>query len=197
MDKQKLASSGTSYDVIDRVEPTTRKFPAEGTNLARILSDPQHRQAFHAQLKRYNPWIAVLYKSGLLPLFGFSRTVMLLTTRGRKSGKLRSTPIGYFRIGGAVHLFSAWGKGTSWFKNLVASPDQVWIQIGMRKQPVWAEVIEEPDEILRMLAQFIDESPDLAHDVFGWEPQQDRLDHADFAMVIDRVLIVRFIPKTG
>ena len=179
------------------LEPTTRKFPAEGTNLARILSDPKHRQAFHAQLKRYNPWIAILYKSGLLPLFGMSRTVMLLTTRGRKSGKLRSTPIGYFRIGSVVHLFSAWGKGASWYKNMVDSPDQVWIQIGMRKQLVRAEVIDQPDEIMLTLAQFIDESSDLAHYVFGWEPEQDRLDHADFSMVIDRVLIVRFIPKTG
>jgi deazaflavin-dependent oxidoreductase (nitroreductase family) len=178
------------------VEPTTRKFPAEGTNLARILSDSQHRQAFHTQLKRYNPWIVIFYKSGLLPLFGISRTVMLLITRGRKSRKLRSTPIGYFRIGGLVHLFSAWGKGSSWYKNLVDSPDQVWIQIGMRKQPARAEVIDQPDEIMRTLAQFIDESPDQAHDLFGWEPEKDRLDHADFSMVIDRVLILRFIPKT-
>jgi deazaflavin-dependent oxidoreductase (nitroreductase family) len=178
-------------------EPTTRKFPAEGTHLARILSDPKHRQAFHAQLKRYNPWVVILYKSGLLPLFGMSRTVMLLTTRGRKSGKLRSTPIGYFRIGGVVHLFSAWGKGASWYKNMVDSPDHVWIQIGMAKQPARTEVINQPDEIMKTLAQFIDESPDQAHYLFGWEPKLDRLDHADFSMVIDRVLIVRFIPKTG
>jgi len=179
------------------LEPTTRKFPAEGTNLARILSDPQHRQAFHANLKRYNPLVAVLYKSGLLPLFGISRTVMLLTTRGRKSGKLRSVPIGYFRIGGIVHLFSAWGKGASWYKNLAASPTQVWLQIGMRKWPVRAEAIDQPDEIMKTLTQFIDESPDQAHYIFGWEPKLDRLDRADFSMVIDRVLIVRFIPKTG
>lgn len=172
-----------------------RAFPAQGTNLAKILLDPQHRQAFHAQLKRYNPMMVVLYKLGLLPLFGMSRTVMLLTTRGRKSGKLRSTPIGYFRIGGVIHLFSSWGKGTGWYKNMVDSPDQVWIQIGMRKQPVRAEVIDQPDEILRTLAQFINESPDQAHYLFGWEPEQDRLDKADFSMVIDRVLIVRFIPK--
>jgi deazaflavin-dependent oxidoreductase (nitroreductase family) len=179
------------------VETTTRVFPAQGTNLAKILTDPQHRRAFHAQLKRYNPFIAAFYKSGLLPLFGISRTVMLLTTRGRKSGKLRSTPIGYFRIGGIIHLFSAWGMDASWYKNLAASPDEVWIQIGMRKWPVLAEIIDNPDEIMRTLAQFINESPATAHYLFGWEPNQDQLDRCDFSQIINGVLIVRFIQKTG
>ncbi len=85
-----------------------RKFPLEGTNLHRILFDPQHRKAFHAQLKLHNPLVVRLYRIDLLPLFGASRTVMLLTTCGRKSGKLRSTPIGYFRIVGFLYRFSTW-----------------------------------------------------------------------------------------
>ncbi len=103
----------------------SRTFPIEGTNLYRILGDPTYRQSFHRQLKQYNPLITALYKIGLLPLFGVSRRVMLLTTRGRKSGKLRSTPIGYWRIGEKIYLFSAWGKATSWYKNLVACPEEV------------------------------------------------------------------------
>jgi len=70
-------------------QPVGRKFPTEGTNLYKILHDPQHRQKFHTQLKRYNPLVVGFYIIGLLPLFGASRTVMLLTTRGCKSGKIR------------------------------------------------------------------------------------------------------------
>ena len=180
-----------------QVQPTARAFPIAGTNLARILSDPQYRKSFHAQLKRYNPLMVGLYKIGLLPLFGLSRTVMLLTTRGRKSGKLRSTPIGYFRIGGVIHLFSAWGKGTSWYKNMTANPNAIWIQIGLHKRPVHAQVLEEPGEIERTVAQFVAESPAQAHDLFGWEPDRDRIEAADFSAVINRVLIVRFIDKSG
>ncbi len=69
-----------------------RKFPLEGTNLHRILFDPQHQKAFHAQLKMYNPLVVSLYRIDLLPLFGASRTVMLLTTRGRKSGNYAARP---------------------------------------------------------------------------------------------------------
>ena len=180
-----------------QIQPTARAFPIAGTNLARILFDPQFRKSFHAQLKRYNPFMVGLYKIGLLPLFGVSRTVMLLTTKGRKSGKLRSTPIGYFRIGGVIHLFSAWGKGTSWYKNLAAYPNDVWIQVGLHKWPVHAQVLEEPGDIERTLAQFIAELPDQAHTLFGWEPGRDRMEAADFSAVINQVLMVRFTEKSG
>ncbi len=179
----------------NRVLPDVRTFPIEGTNLARILSDPQYRQSFHAQLKRYNSLVAALYKIGLLPMFGASRTVMLLTTRGRKSGKLRSTPIGYWRIGGDIYLFSAWGRATNWYKNMVACPEDVWIQIGMRRWAAQPFDLKDPDEIMRTIAQFVTESPAQARYLFGWEPGSDRLDQADFSPITNRVLVVRFLRR--
>jgi deazaflavin-dependent oxidoreductase (nitroreductase family) len=181
---------------MSQVHPEIRKFPIEGTNLARVLHDPQHRKAFHARLKQYNPLIVALYRIGLLPLFGASRTVMLLTTRGNKSGKLRSTPIGFFRIRGLIYLFSAWGKGTGWYKNMVANPGDIWIQIGMRKFSACAEALENPTEIQEILDHFVTESPAQAHYLFGWEPGRDQMSYTDFTEVINRVLIVRFIEKS-
>jgi deazaflavin-dependent oxidoreductase (nitroreductase family) len=177
------------------VQQTIRTFPIAGTNLARILSDPQYRQAFHDRLRRYNPLVVAFYKIGLLPLFGGSRTVMLLTTKGRKSGKLRSIPIGYFRIGGVIHLFSAWGKATSWYKNMTSCPKDVWIQIGLHQWAVKWHELKDLDEIMQTIARFVTESPAQAHYLFGWEPDLDRLEQADFSNLIDRVLIVRFSEK--
>ncbi len=176
----------------DQIQPIVRKFPLEGTNLYKLLFDSQHRQAFHARLKTYNPLAVFMYRIGLLPLFGASRNVMLLTTRGRKSGKLRSTPIGYFRIGGVIHLFSAWGKGASWYKNMIANPRDVWIQIGLHRLPVQAQALEEPADIRRTLEQFVTESPAEAYYLFGWEAGSDQIERADFSEVVDRVLIIRF-----
>jgi deazaflavin-dependent oxidoreductase (nitroreductase family) len=164
-----------------------------GTNLSRILTEPEFRRSFHAKLKTYNPFIVALYQVGLLPLFGVSRTVMLLTTRGRKSGKLRHTPIGYFRIGGVIYLFSAWGKASSWYKNLSAAPEDVSIQIGWRKLPVNAQILVDPAEIQCTIEQLVTESPSTAQYLFGWQPGQDRIDAADFSPVIQNVTIVRFV----
>jgi deazaflavin-dependent oxidoreductase (nitroreductase family) len=172
-----------------------RKFPVPGTNLGRILFDSEFRQSFHQKLKRYNPLIVALYRAGILPVFGISRTVMLLTTRGNRSGKLRTTPIGYFRIGGLIYLFSAWGKRTGWYKNLISHPDDIWIQIGLRRSPVQVLTLEKPAEIQNLLDQFIAESPGEAHDLFGWDTGVDQADRADFSTIINRVLIVRFTEK--
>ncbi len=91
-------------------QPLPRVFPTKESNLSKILSDPQYRKVFHARLKKYNPLIAGLYRVGILPLFGISRSVMLLITRGRKSGKLRFTPIGYFPINGINSCIFCLGK---------------------------------------------------------------------------------------
>jgi deazaflavin-dependent oxidoreductase (nitroreductase family) len=174
-----------------------RVFPIPGTNLGRVLSEPEFRRAFHDKLKKYNPVIVALYRIGVLPLFGAARSIMILTTKGRKSGKSRQVPVGYFRIGGVSHLFSAWGKKANWYKNLTANPENVTIRIGWKKLPVRAWVLENPVEIQRTLEQFVTESPQQAHSLFGWDPAQDRIETADFSAIIDKVLVVRFEEKHG
>lgn len=179
------------------VEPSQvkKQFPQPETNLAKILSGSDYRTKFHANLKTWNPVIAFLYRMGILPLLGMSKTVMLLITRGCKSGKIRYTPIGYFTIGGKKYLISAWGRGTGWYRNLTASPQQVAIQIGLKKQSVIPQELTEPTEIRRTLEELISESPDVAKYLFGWDPGVDELDKSDFSQMIERVMLIRFIPK--
>jgi deazaflavin-dependent oxidoreductase (nitroreductase family) len=186
-----------NQDALSRAptEPLTRVFPVQDSNLDRILTQPEFKRDFHTKLKKYNPVMVALYRIGLLPLLGVSRSIMLLTTQGRKSGKPRQTPVGYYRIGGVLHLFSAWGKGSNWYKNMTANPEQVTIQIGRKKQHVSALVLEDPAEIQRTLEQFVTESPQQAHNLFGWDAEKDYLEIADFSPIIQKVLVIRFIPK--
>lgn len=177
---------------IPSAPPPVRAFPRPGTSLYRLLNDRQFRQDFHARLKTWNPWVVIFYRIGLLPLLGMSRTVMILATRGRKSGKLRRAPIGYFLIGGKVHVISAWGKSANWYQNLRAHPDQVEIQIGLRRKKARPEVLESPAEILQTLEQFTSESPKAAEYLFGWDAQNDRMETSDFSVFGDKVQIVRF-----
>ena len=183
-------------EIPDRViQQNPRIFPAENTNLGRLLSDSTHRSLFHARLKKYNPFVVALYKGGLLPLLGIGRSVMLLTTRGRKTGKMRVTPIGYFYIGGVIHIFSAWGKQAQWYKNLIANPNQVTIQIGFRQKAVQPRFLEDRSEILRTLELFISESPEQAAYLLGWDPEHDRIEAADFTNILNDVLIVRLFER--
>ena len=73
--------------------------------------------------------------------------VLLLTTTGRKSGKSRTAPLGFFeRQGGYLIVASNGGQPThpAWYHNLTSNP-QVTIQVLERVIPVTAEVLAGDD----------------------------------------------------
>ena len=76
--------------------------------------------------------------------------VMLLTTRGRKSGKSRTTPLTFFeKEGGFLIVASNAGKPhhPAWYFNLQANP-QVSVQIKEKKQTCTAEIIPAEERAL-------------------------------------------------
>lgn len=67
------------------------------------------------------------YALGLGPLLG--KMVLLLTTRGRKSGKPRVTPLQYERIDNTIYVASAMGAKADWIRNIQADP-HVQVRVG-------------------------------------------------------------------
>ncbi len=70
--------------------------------------------------------------------------VLLLTTTGRKTGKERVTPLGYFQEDGCYVITASYAGNDSnpaWFYNLKSHP-QVEIQIGNRKLTASAEIAD-------------------------------------------------------
>jgi F420H(2)-dependent quinone reductase len=67
--------------------------------------------------------------------------VLLLTTTGRKTGQLRTIPLGYFKQEGNFVLIASNGganRNPAWFYNLKSNP-QVAIQIGNTQMAMQAE----------------------------------------------------------
>jgi deazaflavin-dependent oxidoreductase (nitroreductase family) len=78
-------------------------------------------------------------------------TTLLLTTRGRKSGKLRRTALIYGRDGVNYLLVASNGgspKHPAWYLNLVENPE-VALQVGAEKFTAHARTAE-PEEKLRL-----------------------------------------------
>jgi deazaflavin-dependent oxidoreductase (nitroreductase family) len=70
--------------------------------------------------------------------------ILLLTTRGRKTGLLRTVPLPYFRDGERYLLVGSFGgnaKNPAWIGNLEAHPD-AQIQVGHRKLAVRASLAQ-------------------------------------------------------
>ncbi|OLB80871.1 MAG: nitroreductase [Actinobacteria bacterium 13_2_20CM_2_71_6] len=82
---------------------------------------------------------------------------LLLTTRGRRSGKLRRTALIYGRHGDAYVVVASNGGAAThplWYLNLVADP-QVYVQVGAQSFPARARTAtaEERPELWRMMTK--------------------------------------------
>ena len=188
-----MSTTAREKDAIHASAP--RAFPLPGTNLYRLLSDPEFKKTFHSRVKQGNRWLAPLYKLRILPLLGVGKQIMLLTTKGRKSNEMRDTPIGYFRVDDIVHVFSGWGKEANWYKNIMACPDEVYVQIGFRRFHALAEIVQDPQKLKRTIERLVLQDPRGAGYLMGWDSKLDRLEAADFSLMIEKVLVVRFHPR--
>jgi deazaflavin-dependent oxidoreductase (nitroreductase family) len=81
----------------------------------------------------------------------YGHDALLLTTRGRKSGKLRRTALYYGQDGDRYLLVASNGGSRThpaWYLNLVENPD-VEVQVGADKFLAWARTAS-PDEKPRL-----------------------------------------------
>jgi deazaflavin-dependent oxidoreductase (nitroreductase family) len=72
-----------------------------------------------------NRFVAVpLLEAGLGPLCNTPLTgsLMVLRTKGRRSGLRREAPLGYLVLDGYVYCCAGFGRRTQWFRNIEADP---------------------------------------------------------------------------
>jgi deazaflavin-dependent oxidoreductase (nitroreductase family) len=169
-----------------------RTFPAPGTILYDLIANPEFRETFHSKLKLTNRLVVPLYKLRVLPLLGAGKAIMLLTTKGHKSHAMRDFPIGYHRIDNIIYVFSGWGKEANWYKNLMAYPEDVYVQTGFRCFHARPEVVEDRRELKGIIERLILRNPAAARTLIGWDPERDDLHTANLSPMIEKVLIVRF-----
>jgi deazaflavin-dependent oxidoreductase (nitroreductase family) len=86
-----------------------------------------------------------------------SRCVLLLTTRGRRSGRPRRTLVSFMPLlDGRYVVFSGWGIKSDWYRNVRANP-RVRINVGRDQMSATAKLVEDPEQrrglMLRMAAR--------------------------------------------
>jgi deazaflavin-dependent oxidoreductase (nitroreductase family) len=85
------------------------------------------------------------------PVTGY---LMILRTRGRKSGEMRDAPLGYAVIGDHVYVLAGFGRKTHWFQNVQADP-RVEAILPSRAFSGIAEEVTDPAERLRILPALV------------------------------------------
>ena len=94
-----------------------------------------------------NTWVYKLSGGRVGGRFLRGAPILLLTTRGRKSGQPRTTPLLYLADGSRVVVVGSQGGMPShplWYRNLVANPD-VEVQTGRERRAMRARTAS-PDE---------------------------------------------------
>src|SRR3972149_4399463 len=92
-----------------------------------------------------------LLRPGLGPLMSTPLTgsLMILRTRGRKTGLLRETPLGYAILDGSVWCCAGFGARTHWYRNILADAGVEVVLANGSAFAGPAEVVTEPAAVAR------------------------------------------------
>jgi len=110
-----------------------------------------------------NPLVKLLLHSPLHALM--SRSVLVITFTGRKSGRQFSTPVRYVRDGATIRCFSS--NAAVWWRNLQGGAP-VSLRVGGKDVRCQGRVLEAPnDEKAALLRAYLNEFPadSVYHDV--------------------------------
>lgn len=114
---------------------------------------PRLRQFFH-HLNRY--LMVPFFRLGFGPFIGspFGGYIMVVKTIGRKSGKVRYTPVNYAVCDGNVYCLAGWKRYADWYQNLRANP-HVELMMPSANIAGIAEEVTDPEEWLRITRQVL------------------------------------------
>ena len=94
------------------------------------VADAWLRQGF----KWLNKYMVLHWRLGLGPIANradLTGCIMVLAHTGRKSGRIRRTPVNYALSGGDVYCVAGFGQSADWYRNLLANPAvEVWLPAG-------------------------------------------------------------------
>jgi deazaflavin-dependent oxidoreductase (nitroreductase family) len=187
----------------ENFDETRRNFPVyprPGSAMYNLLcAEKDKGKKSLRKWKFVNKYLTIpLYKIGLIPLVGLGRIFLLLKTVGRKSGRMRTTPLEYHRIDGEIHIFSGRGKESDWFKNLKVNPDKVWVHHGFHRFKPEVHILKDDEEKAKILRWYVEKHPMPAERLFGWDPENDDPKSDDLKQFAKSIPIIRLKdPSTG
>jgi deazaflavin-dependent oxidoreductase (nitroreductase family) len=167
--------------------------PRPGTPLYNFVhEDPEIRKKTLKKWKRLNKYLVLpLYRIRLLPLVGFGRIFLVLTTKGRISGKKRRTPLEYHWIDGVMTVFSGRGDDAGWVKNVRSNPDSVWVRHGFHSFHARVEFVSDEEAKLNTVKWYVTKHSRSAKMLFGWNPEIDDPETMDFSRLLGLIGIIR------
>ena len=173
--------------------------PRAGSPLFKLNHEDENKRK--KTLKRWrmlNRFLVLpLYRLMIMPLFGFGRIFLILTTQGRITGKKRRTPLEYHRIDEVITVFSGRGEEAGWVKNIRANPDQVRIRHGFHSLQPQVEFVTDENKKLEIIKWYVTHHGKSAQMLFGWDRTSDNPVTTDFSKILKIISVIRFHHKNS
>ena len=132
-----------------------------------------------------------LYQLGWGPALSWI-PLLILTTKGRRSGLPRHVVVEYRRHGSKYYIVSGWGASTDWYRN-IEQENRVTIQHGGQVVDALARPVDDPAEALRALYMFSRNSW-IYDTLFSRMSSAQAADLNTLAEVVDEFTVVRLDP---
>ncbi len=132
-----------------------------------------------------------LYQLGWGPALNWI-PLLVLTTKGRKSGLPRHVVVEFRRHGRKFYIVSGWGASTDWYRNIEQN-NRVTIQHGGQIVDALAQPVDDPAEALRALYMFSRNSW-IYEALFSRMSSAQAADLSTLAEVVDEFTVVRLDP---
>lgn len=136
--------------------------------------------------KILNPAISSLLRSGAHGIA--SGNLMLITFTGRKSGKVRTTPVRYVRKGEAILCFTA--PAIPWWRNLTGGADVELLIEGASARYFATALVDERDRIRENLIHYFSVFP---RDTMFYHLKLDKtgkLDAAELDKAMKNIVVI-------
>jgi deazaflavin-dependent oxidoreductase (nitroreductase family) len=133
-----------------------------------------------------------LYALGFGPVVG--RLILLLTTRGRKTGLLRVTALQYEEIDDAIVVGSSRGTKADWYRNILADP-HVLVRVKSREFRGLAEPSADPVRIADFLEYRLKRHPRMVGAILRAEGLPEAPSRAELESYASRIAMVVIRPE--
>jgi deazaflavin-dependent oxidoreductase (nitroreductase family) len=161
-----------------------------------VTAQPNHAIPYPGDTVRFllraPLWLHRLGLGVVLDAFNF----MILTTRGRKSGVPRATPLEFRRHGKKYYAIAAWGARSQWYQNLRSDP-LVTLQQGGQSFSALATPVTQQAEALLVLHLFRRPNPLVYDAILARLANASTLDARTMPDLSGQYTIVRFDPQPG
>ncbi len=178
-------------EIKDNEKKETIKLPTKGSLIYQIMHNNQSGNKKISLFKKMNKYFVVpLFRLNILPIFGMGFFFVLIRTKGRKSGKIRYTPLEYRKFDGKYYIFAARGKKAHWFKNILAYPDEFMVKHHFFWKKPRFKIVNDINTKIKIFKEYTMKYPKAAKEFFGYDKRKHSMKELDFSQLAEHVQII-------